>query len=414
MSRQRRIFNESHRRDDNMKRSMVYYQWLFERLIKNPDYENIIIGTGALARDMRDKLRLLGLRATFLIGERSDPENMILHYNEIAKLGDPQEYRFLVCCDVDEWAILSAQAQISAYKFLGNAAHTHPQLIRCCNYSVSREEAGKKVIDACNCNVILRDDRPYILFGDEQSGNQFTIHVLGSCYAGGIVRYACETYPELLQRELKNAGLHTAVYAWGQPLSPTSDAVMSFIRDISFFRVDMVILYHANNWDNIRFSTQNMLATRASGVSSKHPFIERVENTYCNEISNGIDQDVEPLAIAENLNRVFIAYSRLYGFTFWNIIPPTAAVLPEEQARALHKLSPGYFSRKRAKKDEILSLLGSRYAKDFSDTFAHVKDIFSMFADYGHLSSEGNRLTAQRCAAEILAAVGHGNPDIRR
>ena len=388
-----------------MRPSLVLDYRMLERLTSKPQYENIIIGTGVLACDMREKLRLLGLNATYLVGEYSDPANQIIHYDAIANLGDPKKYRFIVCCDIDQWT-LSAPAQIAAYKFLGNAAPNHPQMIRLSNGVVSRADAGNEVVDAGNCNIVLNNGLPYLLYEGEKGSDTFSIHVLGSCHAGGIVRYDRETYPEILQRELKHLGFHAAVYAWGQPVSPVSDAVITFIRDAALFRADMVILYHTNTWDSIRFSTKNILATRAGGAAYNHPFIKQLGATYHEKISDGIDHEIDSLTIVESLGRMFAAYSRLYGFAFWNIIPPTNSVLPEEQAIALHKLSSGYFSRQRKKKDEVLTVLGSRYAKDYSDTFANIEDVYSMFADYGHLSSEGNRLIAQRCAKDILAEFG--------
>ncbi len=65
-----------------------------------------------------------------------------------------------------------------------------------------------------------------------------------------------------------------------------------------------------------------------------------------------------------------------------------------------------YLSRQLQKKDRLLSALDSRYTKDYTDTFADVDDIFSVFADYGHYSDKGNELVAERLATDILKEFG--------
>ncbi len=110
-----------------MKRSMVLDSVTLARLADKPEYDNIVIGTGALARDMRKKLLLLGLNAPFLIGGHAEPEKGVRHYSEIANLGDPKRYRFILCCDTDEWELI-APAQTAAYAFLGISAENHPQV----------------------------------------------------------------------------------------------------------------------------------------------------------------------------------------------------------------------------------------------------------------------------------------------
>lgn len=89
-----------------MNKSMVLEYGMLVKLAKTPEIENIVIGTGTLACDMRKKLLLLGLKAPFMIGGVSDPERDIRHYSEIAGLGDPKQYRFIMCCDIDEWELM--------------------------------------------------------------------------------------------------------------------------------------------------------------------------------------------------------------------------------------------------------------------------------------------------------------------
>ena len=388
-----------------MKRSMVLKYNLIEKLAKNPDYENIIIGTGTLARDMRRKLVLMGLKAPYLVGEKSDQANDILHYSKIAELGSPDLYRFIICCDTDEWALIGDALQV-IYKFLGHAVHNHPQVVRFSITNTLMEQAGKRIIDTANCNVYLGDNKPYVVFGDEDDGGSFNIHILGSCHAGGVCPFSRESYPEILSRLLIEAGFRTTVYSWGQVSTPVSDCIVSFIRDVCFYRADLVILYLADRYSPLSIAARNTLSSKAGTLAIKHPFITQLENTYNAKVSDGIDHDVTLQEIYTVQQRVFTAFSRLYGFTFWNIVPPTSVIIPEEQAVKLRGLSSGFLTRQRERKDEYLSVSNKEITKDYTDTFANVDDIFSMFIDEAHLSSAGNRLIAQRCAADILDAFG--------
>ena len=386
-----------------MKRSMILEYSLLERLTKKTEYENIVIGTGAFARDMRKKLLLLGLKAPFLIGIANDPENDIRHYSEISGLGDPGRYRFILCCEIDEWNLICAALPI-AYRFLGNAVVNHPQLIRFHTDNILHEFAGDMLIDASNGNVILCNDRPYAVYGNEDNNDSFKIHILGNCNAGGVFRVVPESFPELLQKELSAAGFSAVIYTWGQPRSPNSDNVVRFIRDLCFHKTDLLLLYDNGISNPYGTVIKNILATRAESLSPKHQFIWMLENLSNTKVSDGVSHDVDLLSISEIQHRVFTAFSRMYGFTFWNIIPPTHSIMPEEQSRMLRGFSRGFLSRQRKRKDEFVSLVDKQNIKDYSDTFIEVNDIFSMFADWGHLSGEGNRLVAERCADDILLA----------
>ena len=388
-----------------MKRSMVLRSKQLEKLVKKHEFENIIIGTGALARDMRRKLMLLGLKVPFLVGERSDPADCIKHYASIATLGNPELYRFLVCCDSDEWTLIGEALPV-IYKFLGHAVYNHPQVIRFRMNEVLLDRACKRVTDAANCNVYLGNNKPYVVFGDDNDCNSFNIHILGSCHAGGVYSFSKESFPEILSQKLGEAGFHAAVYSWGQASATVTDCIMTYIRDMCFFSADLVILYLADRYSPLNIATLNTLSTRAGTLSGKHPFIKRLDSTYNHDVSDGISHSVDYLDISKTQQRIFTAFSRLYGFTYWNIIPPTPTVLPEEQAQQLHGLSSGYFTRQRKLMDEHLSIVSDEALKDYTDSFSGVEDIFSLFSDYRHLSSAGNRLIAQRCAADILEAFG--------
>lgn len=388
-----------------MKQSIVLEYNLIERLTHDADIENIIIGTGALARDMRKKLQLLGLKAPFFIGDRSDDKNEIRHYSEIAGLGDPKQYRFIICCDIDEWTLI-APAQTAAYKFLGNAARNHPQVINFSAVPILHERAGKYITDSVNCDIILRDGRPYVVYGDENDKDSFRIHFLGFVQIGGILEFTRKSSPKLLHALLTQAGFNSTIYAWSQSRNPLGNNIMSFIRDVCFQKVDLLILYSGLVEQNpIRVVVKNGLSTRAGTVSS-NTFTVRVNNTYSGEISSGINHDINLTSLRQTQQRVFIALSRIYGFQFWDIIAPLSTILPEDQAIKFCGLSSGYLSKQKKRINEALNILDKQYTKDYTDTFIDVDDIYSMYADSMHLSDEGNRLVAERCASEILDTFG--------
>jgi hypothetical protein len=384
-----------------MKRSMVLDSGMLERLTAKPDYENIVIGTGAPARDLRTKLLLLGLRVPFLIGGRAEPEQGIRHYNEIAGLGDPKRYRFILCCDRDEWELM-APAQMAAYAFLGITAWNHPQVIKFSAIQVLWENAGDYITDAINCNTFLRDGHPYAVFGNGLA-DSLHIHILGSCQSGDLVRFSKDTVPKLLHSKLERAGLSSTIYAWGQPNNPVGDDIMRCIRDVCFHKCDLLIQYSGANVNPLHNVTKNALATTAGSVGVKHPFIWQCQSLDM-PASNGIDHDVDAFTLRKTQQRIFLALAKLHGFSFWDVLSPTSRILSGQQAMALKGRPPGYFFRQKQRKDMLLSVLDERYTKDYTEIFRDVDDIYAMFADSLHLSSEGNRLVAERFAADILEA----------
>ena len=377
---------------------------MLERLTKNPDYDNIIVGTGAFACDMRDKLRQLGLKVPFMIGSFSDAENNIRHYSEISRLENPKQYRFIICCDEEEWELI-APALSAVYRLVGNAVFNHPQVFRLNTDIVLWERGGKYVTDAGNGNVSLRNEVPYIAYGDESDADAFHVHILGSCHAGGIISFAQANFPEILWHRLNQSGFRAVVYTWGQINSPVSDCLLGFVRDICFRKADLAILYTSTS-NSLQFTVTNALPAR-TGLVNKHIFTRHLDHVYKEKICNGVNFNADSLTIRKLQQRVLISLSQLHRFAFWEIIPPTVYVLPDEQAKTFRGASPGYLSRRRLEKDRMIAALDKKHTKDYSDAFNGVDDIFSMFADAAHLTSEGNRLVAERCAADILGVFSN-------
>lgn len=380
---------------------------VLERLARTPEMKNVIIGTGAPARDLRDKLLLLGLPVPFLVGDREDSEQGIRHYSAISKLEDPQSWRFILCCDLDEWTLI-APAQMEAFRLLGHASWNHPQVVRFCADTILYEQAGEYVTDAMNGNVVLREGKPYRIYGEEKEG-VFRIHLLGLCQTGGVLQFTRESAPEQLQQLLDEAGFPCVVYAWSQPLNPIGNSISSLVRDLSPHQIDLLILYTGLvEQDPLRITTKNVLSTRVGTATSLQPFLLRAAAVHSGEISSGINHEIGLAALRAVQQRIFIALSRFHGYAFWDVVAPLTTILPQEQAKKLRGLSPGYLARQKRKIEEALAALDPRYTRDYTGLFAGVEDVRDMYTDSTHLSDQGNRLVAERFATEILQEFGGG------
>ncbi|MDR1321140.1 MAG: hypothetical protein LBK56_06900 [Gracilibacteraceae bacterium] len=387
-----------------MERSFVIWQNILERIASKPELENIILGTGSLARDLQNKLRLLNLKAPFLVGGRDDPGNGIRHYSRIAELEEAVErYRFIVCFDADEWALI-APAQSAVFQQLGIAAYNHPRVTRLTGDSMIYEQAGEFLTDANIQNLFVHDDRPYAIYGDQRE-NRFTIHLLGDCHASGLFRYTKRALPELLYERLRRKGFEVNIYAWGHPRESGADCLLQFLRDGIAYEANLVILEkNVIEFDALHVSRRNLLPIQAgTGV---HEYISQLRSSYTDEIGNGLDHDVEAAALWKTQHHVFLALAKQFGFTFWNIITPSGQSLPEDQARKLLNLSPGYLARRRKQKDAAVAAVKGECVKDYTDSFKDVDNIFEMYADISHLTDKGNEIIAKRCADDIVQAFG--------
>ncbi|MDR1203863.1 MAG: hypothetical protein LBL26_00055 [Peptococcaceae bacterium] len=386
-----------------MRRGFVIWENLLQRLAREPELENIILGTGVMARDLQTKLRLLSLKAPFLVGGSDDAENGIYHYSHIAELEPAERYRFIVCFDVDEWTLI-APAQSAVYSRLGVATYNHPRVIRLTGDSTLYERAGEFLIDAHIQNLFIRRDSPYAVYGNPGSG-QFNIHIFGGCHASALFRYSQSAWPELLQNRLRECEFHTVVYAWGQPRESTADCLLQFLRDGINHKVDLLILEKSvNELDVLHVARYNLLPVReGSGV---HEYIYQLRGTYSGKIENGLKHNIDYTILWKTHHRVFSALAKRMGFTFWNIITSTGYSLPEEQARKLLGLSPGYLARKRKQKEAAISSVNGVCVKDYTDSFNGVDNIFEMYADISHLTDKGNEIIAERCAKDILQTFG--------
>lgn len=389
------------------KTAVLSYQFL-EKWAKDASIENIIIGTGTLARDLRRKLRLLNLKVPFMVGLQGGQTGEIRHYSAIEKLEEPKRYRFIICCQENERELLFS-ALIPVYRLLGNATWNHPQVIRFHADHTIVAHAGGSITDAGRGSIFLREGRPYIAYGDESRQDALRIHVLGSCFAGAVMRYTAKTYPEHLFEMLQSAGLACVVYAWGQILSSFSDSMLQLIRDVSQHRMDLVIQFGGTTELNpLYLPVKNMLSVRMGGPDW-HPLYMQLRDTYKGAVSNGVDHTRSLLEIRVAQHRAIAALSRQYGFVFWDIIAPTSEIIMEAQARQFRGLSPAFYARKRQQKDELVAALHGANIKDYSDAFAGVDDIFSMYVDARHFSDEAFELLAARSAKEILADFGAGS-----
>ncbi len=373
-----------------------------KQLTDKPDFENIVIGTGALARDVRQKLILLGLKAPFLIGDRSDPEHDILHYDELTALGDPSLCRFIICCDMDEWALVDP-AEIAAHRFLGSAARNHPRLIEFSKHHLRAEHGGKQRIDSGNCNLFLHGGRPYVVYGDESDCAALRIFLVGGCNVSGTYRLSPDSLPEALHDYLCEAGVNCAVFAWGQPVQPLSNYLYSFIRDMCFMKADLIMMCSTSTTINsFRIVHKNVLFTNADSVGPKSAFVQSAGNHYNGDMSSGISYNVQPASLRITIQRIFIALSKLHGFAFQDVIMPSSTTLPKSQAYNLRAVSPGYLARERARHEQLMSVLNKQYTWDYTDTFSESSNLFSMFADDNHYSKEGRMLIAKRMAGDII------------
>lgn len=387
-----------------MTRSFVVYQHTLEMLSKNDAYVNIVLGTGTLARDLQRKLRLMNLKAPYLAGDRHDPENGIWHYKRLGELPDPEQCRFILGFDVDEWTLIGP-AQSEVYKLLGVSTLNHPRFVRLTISDTLGEIAGNYHLDAHVHNVYLHNGLPYRRYGDE-TGAAFRIHILGASSASALWLSTQSCWPELLHGLLAGAGMAAAVTVWAKPNFSTADCLTEFLRDGCFHGPELVILYNGvTQTDPLRRAEQNLLSIQSS--AGVHHNIRKLQHVSREKKSNGLDHAVDTADIFPAQHRVFKALSRLLGFSLWTVIGPVGMLLPEPQAIRLLGLSRGYLERARARKDALIAALNGSVVLDYTDSFASAGDIFDMYAEPTHLTDEGNRVIAARCAKDILGAFAN-------
>ncbi len=385
-----------------MKRSMIMDFAMLENLTQTPERENILVGTGPLARDMQKKLTMLGLKVPYLIGLEADSENGILCYRELASLGDPKKYRFIMCCDKDEFPLM-VKAQTAMHKFLGPASGVaHEQEIVFGTHVVRIENSGKYIADASVFNTFLNNGLPYSVFGDKDNKKAFQIHYMSSCLGCGLQRFSEKSCPELLHEALEASGFENTVYAWGKALFSFSDILMLFMRDVTFHKIDLLITYLGiGDINPLMTGHKNILPVKTDSLPSTPTFIKAVNNAGV-EACTGIEHTADSFRLRELRQKILAALSRRNGFAFWDIIGASHDSLSETQGWALRRRSPGYLARQRKNKEKLLSVLNPLHTKDYSDTFANIDDIYDMFVDYAHYTDAGGKLIAGRCAADIL------------
>ncbi|MDR1397715.1 MAG: hypothetical protein LBJ14_08290 [Desulfarculales bacterium] len=386
-----------------MKRSFVIFEDLLERLACRPELDNIILGTGVMARDLQIKLRLLNLKAPFLVGGSDDPEKGIYHYSRLAELESVERRRFIVCFDVDEWTLI-APAQAALYSRLAVTTSNHPLVIRLTSESIIYERAGEFFIDAHIQNLFTRHNRPYAVYGNPER-RRFKIHIFGDCLESGLCRYPRFSWPELLRNRLRERGFAAVVYTWGQPGESSAECLLQFLRDGVNHKLDLLILgKNVTELDDLRNAHYNLLPV-VQGIGA-HPYIAQWRAAYRGKTEEGLKHDIDAAVRWKMHHRIFLALARQMGFTFWNIIIPNAYSLPEAQALKLSGLSPGYLARRREQKEAAIASVNGVGVKDYTDSFSGVDNIFDMFADPVHLTDSGNEIIAERCARDILRTFG--------
>jgi len=383
-----------------MEKDFIIHESLLSQLTEDVNVINIILGTGALARDMQRKLRLLNLKVPFLIGGYDDPENGIRHYNTLTELGDLQHHRFISCFNIDEYPLI-APTHSMVYKVLGVATENHPKVIRFSGHLI-RKKAGVYSIDSHIQECLVKDGNPYVVFGDINDNKAYVIHIYSGCIASGIFNHAENTIPKLLYDKLQNDGYNVIIYSWGQPSQPVSDSLIFYLRDGYHHKPDHVILFvNSADLDPINANKKNTLNVRTKYRT--HPAVRKIRSTYPGIVNEGIDYDVDELTIGLTQSKILSSMSKLQGFTLWNVFPPNSMTLSEEQSHRLLKLSPGFLARARKRKDEMIEVLSDLSVKDYTDTFDEVPDIFDMFVDIRHYTSGGNDLIAQRLADDLIS-----------
>ena len=393
-----------------MKRSFVIWQGLLERLTKEPDLENIILGTGAPAKDLQAKLRLLNLKAQVLVGDRDEPANGLWHYDRLAALDEIARYRFIVCFDADEWMLLSPAKSV-LFKRLG-VAWNHPRVIFLTNHLGPAEYVDSNSIDAIVHDVCVYKGRSHAVYGDPCE-DAFKIHIFGGCGPSSVYRITRAAWPEILYEKLRAYGFPALVREWGSLRLKRADCLLRFLRDDPGSDKDLVILDERMiEMDVLQVVKRNLLPLHR-GVYP-HPFLSWLENSYTDETCEGLNHDTNPIEIWEMQHRIFRALGRRNGFAFWNIMMPNGMFLPEEQARRLTGLSPGYLARMRRLKESVLSTVGGTQVKDYTDCFVGVDDIFDMYQDAHHLTDKGHEIIAERCARDILRTFGEDRRKKRR
>jgi hypothetical protein len=387
-----------------LKRSKVLNGSTLESLVNASEYEHIIIGTGKLARDMQKKLLLLGLKAPYLVGMATDRENGILGYSDLAELGNPKRFKFILCCESGELA-LHQVARVAIFKFLGRADHGHPQVVSLSHVNLLNP-FGKEMADSIAANSFVADGYPYLMLGAPEESDSFKIHVFGTCLNNNIMRHSKQALWEIVHEKLDEAGFSHTIYDWGQSSQATADCVSRFIRDIGFYKIDLLVLYlGSRDIDPLSFATINALPVKAGVAVYLLPFIARMESLGI-KASNGIHHNADLVSIRVMHQKMLGALARRHGFAFWDVMAAISDTIGIEKSMALKGLTPGFFQRKIAAKEKLLTALDSRYTKDYSDTFSQEGDVFSLFADGMHYSDEGCRLVAERFAADILNEFG--------
>jgi hypothetical protein len=366
-------------------------------------YINIICGTGALARDFRRKLRLLRVDVPFLVGAEDNPEDGIRDYRNLATLENPEKYRFIVCCDVDEWDLIGP-VQSALYRLVGLVSYSHPRVIRLTSDFAFYGQAGDLLADAHIHNVFLRAGRPFRLFGDADE-NAFDIHVFGASNSSSIFSCVARSWPDLLYEKLWESGVGAAVYSWGQPRATSADMLVAFLRDGRFYRPSLVVVCGGTNGYNpLSYSEKNVLSVRTG--QGEHEFMETLHGKYDMEICDGLrNGELDFDEVTDVQIKIFRCLSALYGFGFWHVLTPSPDCAAEGKARALTGMSTGYLGRMRERAERITGRNGD-CTKDFTDVFDDIEDIFSMYTDLLHPTEQGNEIIARRFAEEILREFG--------
>jgi hypothetical protein len=264
---------------------------------------------------------------------------------------------------------------------------------------------GKQTADSIAGNTRVVNGRPYSVFGSYKNKTSFHVHFLGACLGNNFGRHSKHSVCELLHNKLDESGFKHTIYDWGQSVQSSADCITRFIRDVSFHKIDLLILY-SGIIDPLTYSTLNVLPTKAGSVWVVPSFVKHVDSSGV-DVSNGINHEIDLISIGATQHGMLGALARRHDFAFWDVIAATSDTMVTEKSMALKGLTPGFFQRKTATKEKLLAVLDNRYSKDYTDTFSQIDDVFSLFADGTHYTDKACRLVAERFAADILKEFGN-------
>ena len=381
--------------------------WHIEHLIKKPDFRHVVCGTGAIARDMLKKLKLLELETDPILYSGADSsDGSVRHYERLREIENPKRCRFFVFYSYDEWYL--------------NA----PTL------SVIKEQIGKMIPltdhqqvvqwGVNQCITARGDEWAFNIFGNIQNsiggdyfttkGNadsEFTVNIFGNSTAADIFSNEEPSFGENLISELSEAGMNAKVVNYAQWNRLNEDQILQFLSEDIAEKPGLVLLqmspFSAAGYK--AYKAVNLLPTNDDDSYGNIASWMRSEyfNNFFGGGNFGVNFSTDVIESSVNQARVMKAISERSGLKFWACVFPRIEYLHEAISTAVSIRPAGYLKRTRERKDEFVKA-ASRYVtvKDFSDAFDGYDSIFPLLMDESHPTAKGYAAVAKRIAAEII------------